>query len=480
MLRFNVVKSRQAGKIQQRVIYIHNRFNGRFNSMKKYDFIVIGGGSGGIASARRAAEHGAHVLLIEAGPLGGTCVNVGCVPKKMMWATSQINETLEIAGDYGFEVENNGFNWNALKLTRDAYIKKLNGIYQRNLDNAKVDIVHGVGKFVDNRTVECNGITYAGEHILIATGGKPVIPAIKGAELGITSDGFFALAHQPKKVLVIGAGYIATELAGVLHGLGSEVSMLLRKDKLLRTFDHDAHEMVLSNMRQSGIQFHLNVALESLLNENGSLGFRDSQGNGEAGYDSIIWAIGRHTNIDTLQLNNTDVSVDKRGYITTDDYQNTAAKNIYAVGDVTPRAQLTPVAIAAGRKLSERVFNEKENSKLDYNNIPTVIFSHPPVGTVGLSEAQAIEKFGADKIKVYKNTFVDLYYAVAKEKPRTLVKLIVMGEDEKVIGCHIVGRGADEIIQGFAVAVKMGATKSDFDNTVAIHPTAGEELVTLR
>lgn len=447
---------------------------------KEYDFIVIGGGSGGIASARRAAQYGARVLLIESGPLGGTCVNVGCVPKKIMWSTSQISETLEMAENYGFDVNNNGFDWSIIKRSRDSYIERLNGIYRRNLDQSGVDIVSGLARFINDRTIEVNGSTFSGRHILIATGGKPSVPDVAGAALGITSDGFFELDHQPRKVLVIGAGYIATELAGLMHGLGSRVSILLRKDKLLRSFDHDIHEVVMRSMAQSGIAILPNVALSSLTKNGDILGYRDNNGSGKDGYDCIIWAVGRLASTRELNLGDTGVSVNQRGYIETDEFQNTTASNVYAIGDVTQRAQLTPVAIAAGRKLSDRLFNNQVEAKLDYSNIPTVIFSHPPVGTVGLSEAAAIEKYGADTIKIYKNSVVDMYFAVAEHRPRTLIKLIVQGENEKVVGCHVAGRSADEMIQGFAVAIKMGATKKDFDNTVAIHPTAAEELVTLR
>ena len=446
---------------------------------KQYDFIVIGGGSGGIASARRAAQYGARVLLIEAGRLGGTCVNVGCVPKKVMWITSQIRETLEIAGNYGFDVNENGFDWSVIKSSRDSYIKRLNGIYRRNLDQSGVEIVKGVARFTDARTVTVNGEDYSARHILIATGGSPTVPDIPGARHGITSDGFFELDHQPRRILVIGAGYIATELAGMMHGLGSRVSILLRKDKLLRTFDHDIHQMVMREMVASGIEILPNVAIGSVVKNSGSLGYRDLDGSGKDGYDCIIWAVGRHPGVERLDLDVAGVCVDPRGYIETDEFQNTTASNIYAVGDVTRRAQLTPVAIAAGRRLSDRLFDDQPEAKLDYSNIPTVIFSHPPVGTVGLSEAQAIEKYGADTIRSYKNQVVDMYFAVTEHKPRTLLKLIVQGENERVVGCHVVGRSADEMIQGFAVAIKMGATKKDFDNTVAIHPTAAEELVTL-
>ena len=455
---------------------------------KKFDFIVIGGGSGGIASARRAAEYGAKVLIIESGPLGGTCVNVGCVPKKVMWTTSQINETINIADQYGFDVEKKSFQWNTIKNSRDKYVERLNGIYARNLDSSGVHLIHGRAEFSSANTVMVNGEQYTGKHILISTGGRPSIPDTPGAELGITSDGFFELEQQPKKVLVIGAGYIAAELAGMLHGLDSDVTVLLRKDKQLRTFDHDVHEMVMQQMIDSGINILINIDLASLIQDastdqntqSGSLGFVESNGKITGGFDCIIWAVGRHPNVDQLCLDKAGVKINSGGYIETDDFQNTNVHGIYAVGDVTPRAKLTPVAIAAGRRLSDRIFDNQKNSKLDYSNIPTVIFSHPPVGTVGLSEVEAIAEYGEDNIKIYKNTFVDMYYAVCEHKPRTLVKLIVQGDSEKVIGCHVVGKGADEMIQGFAVAIKMGATKSDFDNTVAIHPTAAEELVTLR
>jgi len=447
---------------------------------KQYDFIVMGGGSGGIASARRAAQYGARVLLIESGRLGGTCVNVGCVPKKVMWITSQIGETLAVAGNYGFDVNKSDFDWSVIKSSRDRYIERLNDIYQRNLDQSGVEVVEGVSRFADERTVSVNGEDYSARHILIATGGRATVPDIPGAGYGITSDGFFELAHQPRRILVIGAGYIATELAGLMHGLGSRVSILLRKDKLLRTFDHDIHQAVMREMAAAGIEILTHVAIGSLVENSGSLGYRDLGGSGQDGYDCIIWAVGRHPNVENLGLDAAGVRVGSRGYIETDEFQNTTAGGIYAVGDVTPRAQLTPVAIAAGRRLSDRLFDNQAEAKLDYSNIPTVIFSNPPVGTVGLSEAQALEKYGTDTIRVYKTGFVDMYFAVTEHKPRTLMKLIVQGEDEKVVGCHVVGRGADEMIQGFAVAIKMGATKKDFDNTVAIHPTAAEELVTLR
>jgi len=438
---------------------------------KEFDFIVIGGGSGGIASARRAAEHGARVLLLENSAMGGTCVNVGCVPKKVMWNAAQMAENIEMAAGYGFSVENNGFSWPKIKQARDAYIERLNGIYDRNLANSKVEVIRGTGRFISDHVVEVNGDQFTAPHILIATGGQPSVPGVAGSDLGITSDGFFLLDDLPKKTLVIGAGYIATELAGVLHGLGSDVTMLLRKDLLLRSFDHTIHTLLMEQMEASGVRILKNIQLAGLFTDKDqSLGFEQQSGETEAGFDAIIWAIGRHTKVVQLELGNTGVTVDKAGFIEVDQFQNTNVKGVYAVGDVTATAPLTPVAIAAGRRLAERLFNGKTDLYLDYQLIPTVVFSHPPIGTVGLTENEAREQYGS-AIKIYQSQFINMLYAVSDHKPPTLVKLIVCGED---------GFGADEMLQGFAVAIKMGATKADFDNTVAIHPTASEELVTLR
>ena len=446
----------------------------------QFDFIVIGGGSGGIACGRRAAEHGAKVLLIEYGPLGGTCVNVGCVPKKVMWNASQVKETVSMAGDYGFKVDNQGFSWGHIKASRDAYISRLNGIYDRNLQGSNVTVIRGTGHFVSDHVVEVNGEQFEAPHILIATGGRPSVPNVTGAEFGITSDGFFELDDLPARTLVIGAGYIATELAGVLHGLGSNVSMLLRKDKLLRTFDHTIHALVMKEMESSGIEILKNVALDALFkHSDGSIGFRTADGTEQSGFDCVIWAIGRHTNVQPLTLENTQIQLDSRQFIEVDKYQNTNVDGVYAVGDVTSKAPLTPVAIAAGRRLAGRLFNNETDAHLDYSCIPTVVFSHPPIGTVGLTEDEARAQYG-DDIKVYESQFANMRYALSEHKVPSLVKLIVTGSEEKVIGCHVIGDSADEMMQGFAVAIKMGATKADFDNTVAIHPTASEELVTLR
>lgn len=448
---------------------------------KLYDYLVIGGGSGGIASARRAAQYGAKVALIEHGRLGGTCVNVGCVPKKVMWNTARIAEVLEHARNYGFDVDVKGFEWATIKTARDAYVAKLNDIYQNNLDDSGVENILGQGRFVNSTTVAVGGNHYQARHILIATGGHPIVPDLPGAELGITSDGFFELEQQPRRVAIVGAGYIATEFAGVLNNLGSEVIQVLRKQKVLRTFDHDLHDLVMQEMELSGIKFEKGFQSDRLeLQQDGLLRLHGRDDRQIAGLDCVIWAIGRHPNTTDLNLNQAGVAVDEDGYVTTDLFQNTNVEGLYAVGDVSGRAELTPVAIAAGRRLADRLFNGVLDARLEYENIPTVVFSHPPIGTVGLTEQEAIEQFGQDSVKIHRSRFVNMYYATLDRKSPTLAKLVTTGETERIVGCHIAGDFADEMIQGFSVAVKMGATKKDFDNTVAIHPTAAEELVTLK
>lgn len=446
-----------------------------------YDFLVIGGGSGGIAGARRAAQYGARVALIEAGRLGGTCVNVGCVPKKIMWNAAHFADALAISKDYGFTLPTTEFNWTSFKTARDAYVERLNGIYLRNLDSSKVEIVRGWATFESPNQVRVGDGLLSADHILIATGGRPMIPNIPGADLAITSDGFFELTEQPRRPLIIGAGYIATELAGVLHSLGSEVTMLLRKDILLRGFDATLRETAMDEMRSAGISILTHIQMESIEREsNGLLAVRRQDGEVISGFDCVLLAIGRDPVTDGMGIEKTDLEAGHGGFIPTDEWQNTAQPGIYAVGDVTGRQALTPVAIAAARRLSDRLFGGQSQARLEYENIPTVVFSHPPIGTVGLTEEEARERFGDDGIKVYQNRFTDMYYAVTPQRVPTVVKLIATGAEEKIVGCHVIGRAADEMIQGFAVALKMGATKADFDNTVAIHPTAAEELVTLR
>jgi glutathione reductase (NADPH) len=437
---------------------------------KHYDFLVIGGGSGGIAAAKRAAGYGARAAVIEAGRIGGTCVNRGCVPKKVMWNASTLAELLHDAPDYGFDVKVAGFDWSSIKQSRDAYIEHLNAIYHRGLDTASVEEIAGVGVFRDPHTIAVNGSALSADHILIATGSAADIPDVPGAELGITSDDFFELEHQPRCVMVVGAGYIAVELAGVLNGLGSEVSMLLRKEIFLRQFDAMLRETLMEEMQNAGVS----------IMPDGTIQLSTASGETYSGFDTLIWAIGRSPNTRNLGLGQAGVATAQGGRIVVDEYQNTNVAGIYALGDVTGKWMLTPVAIAAGRKLANRLFGGQPDARLEYENIPTVIFSHPPIGTVGMTEDEAHELYGQSEVKVYQSRFTNMYHAVTRRKPPTVMKLVTVGAREKVVGCHIIGAQADEMIQGFAVAVKMGATKKDFDRTIAIHPTSAEELVLMR
>jgi len=447
--------------------------------MSNYDYLVIGGGSGGVATARRAAEYGARVVLIEASRLGGTCVNVGCVPKKVMWHAAQIGHILHDAANYGFELDARGLHWPTLKQRRDAYIERLNGIYANMLDKAGVEVVRGYARFVDANTVEVERQQLSARHIVIATGGRPTVPGIPGAELGITSDGFFELADQPAHVTVVGSGYIAVELAGALRGLGSEVTMLLRREHLLRPFDEMIRDELMTAMRDQGIDIITQTQVQRVQRaDNGRLHLSCSGQQTQLDTDSLIWAIGREPNTEGLRLQQAGVEHDANGVITVDEWQNTNVDGIHAIGDIIGEAELTPVAIAAGRKLAARLFQHQADAKMDYSTIPTVVFSHPPIGTVGLTEAQAREQF--NDVHVYRTRFTAMYHALSEHKPKTSMKLVCAGEAESVVGCHIIGEGADEMLQGFAVAIKMGATKADFDNTVAIHPTSAEELVTMR
>lgn len=450
-------------------------------SVHEYDYLCIGAGSGGIASANRAAMYGQKVGIIEANEVGGTCVNVGCVPKKVMWFGSQIAEAITKYGtDYGFDATLNKFDWSTLVKNRQAYIDRIHGSYQRGFNNNGVERINGFAKFVDEHTLDVNGELYRAKHILIATGGRPQLPNVPGVEYGITSDGFFALNEQPKRVAVVGAGYIAVELAGVLHGLGSEVHLAVRKHAPLRSFEPMLYETLVEIMSEDGPTLHTHSIPEKLEKQSdGSLTLSFENGN-SLNVDCVIWAIGREPNTDKLNLEAAGVQTDGRGFITVDEYSNTATDGIYALGDVIGKIELTPVAVKAGRLLSERLFNNKPTAKMDYDLVPTVVFSHPTIGTIGLSEPKAKELYGDDNVKVYTSSFAAMYTAVTSHRQATKMKLVCVGEDEKVVGLHGIGLGMDEILQGFGVAMKMGATKADFDSCVAIHPTSAEEFVTMR
>ena len=448
--------------------------------MREYDIIAIGGGSGGIATMNRAGEHGAKAAVIEEKKLGGTCVNVGCVPKKIMWYGAQIAESFHHYGpDYGFTSSDVQFDFAKLRQNREAYIDRARSSYDGSFKRNGVDLIEGRAHFVDSHTVIVNGELIRAKHIVIATGARPSIPTIPGAELGGSSDDVFAWEQLPESVAILGAGYIAVELAGVLHALGVKTDLFVRRDRPLRGFDSYIVEGLVNEMEKTGLPLHTHkvpVKLEET--EQGiTIHFEDGSSHTAS---QVIWATGRRPNVDGLELEKAGVTLNQRGFIQVDEYQNTVVDGIYALGDVTGEKELTPVAIKAGRTLSERLFNGKTSAKMDYTTIPTVVFSHPAIGTVGLTEDQAIKEYGLDNIKVYKSSFASMYSAVTNHRQESRFKLITAGADEKVVGLHGLGYGVDEMIQGFAVAIKMGATKDDFDATVAIHPTASEEFVTMR
>lgn len=454
---------------------------------KHYNYIAIGGGSGGIASINRAASYGQKCAIIEAKHLGGTCVNVGCVPKKVMFYGAQIAEAIHrYAPDYGFDVSVNQFDYAKLVESRQAYIGRIHTSYHNVLSKNNVDVLNGFARFKDAKTIEvsyADGTTeeVTADHILIATGGRPSLPNLEGAEYGITSDGVFALNKLPKSVAIVGAGYIAVELAGVLNSLGVKTHLFVRKNSPMRNQDPFIVETLVEVLAQDGIELHTQAVPQKVVknsDESVTLILEDGR---ETTVETLVWAIGREPTTDKINLDAAGVATNDRGFIKVDKYQNTNVANIYAVGDIVEGGiELTPVAVAAGRRLSERLFNNKPNEHLDYNLVPTVVFSHPPIGTIGLTEPKAIEQYGAENVKVYKSSFTSMYTAVTQHRQPCRMKLVCVGKEEKIVGLHGIGFGVDEMIQGFAVAIKMGATKADFDNTVAIHPTGSEEFVTMR
>ncbi|THF25798.1 glutathione-disulfide reductase [Pseudomonas atacamensis] len=448
---------------------------------KHYDYMVIGGGSGGIASANRAALLGKKCVLIEGNVIGGTCVNVGCVPKKVMWYAAQVAETIGRYGaDYGFDSTLNRFDWQKLVANRSAYISRIHTSFDTVLSKNNVDLVEGYARFVDVHAVEVNGEIISADHVLVATGARPSRPTIPGAELGIDSDGFFKLDAMPRRVAVVGAGYIAVELAGVLHGLGAEAHLFVRKNAPLRGFDPMLTESLIEEMKLTGPTLHTNAVPKAVVkNADGSLNLLLEDGRSRT-IDCLVWAIGREPLTEGLNLAAAGVVTTGKGHILVDKWQNTNVPGVYAVGDVIGRLDLTPVAVAAGRRLSERLFNNKVDEHMDYENVPTVVFSHPPIGTVGLTEPDARSRYGDDQVKVYQSSFTSMYTAITQHRQTCRMKLVCIGQEERIVGIHGIGSGIDEILQGFAVALKMGATKRDLDSTVAIHPTAAEEFVTMR
>lgn len=447
---------------------------------KVFDLIVLGGGSGGIACAVRAAKHGAKVAVIEARHLGGTCVNLGCVPKKIMFNASQLAEWMHKSYDYGFSSPAVKLDWCKLVNHRNQYIERLRLLYLKRFKEHQIQSIQGLGFFVAPDTINVNDTLYQAKHIVIATGGEPALPSIKGIQHVIDSDGFFSLIKAPSKVAIIGSGYIGVELAGILNALGSETHLLMRGDKPLSHFDDMLGSTLMEIMKKQDLNIHAQHEVqEVILQSNGKKTIVCHNGKILSDMDVVITAIGRKPNSSHLNLNKAQVRVDKKGYIEVDAYQNTSSQGVYALGDVTNAPALTPVAIAAGRKLAERLFNHQDKAHLNYQYISTVIFSHPPIGTIGLSEQEAIAAYGKEQIKIYQTRFNPMFDALSEDKTPTAMKLVTKGPEEKIIGLHIIGYGADEMLQGFGVAVTMGACKKDFDNTIAIHPTSAEELVTM-
>ena len=461
-----------------------------------FDVIVLGGGSGGSAFARRAAGYGARVLLVDKGPtrdasgkrtgagFGGTCVNVGCVPKKIMYNAAHCRETAlgptATAAGLGVALSGGAVDWAALKRRRDAYVAGLNAAYERNWTQAGVEVLVGAASFVDARTIAVDGTRYAADEVVVAVGGAPARLDIPGGALAVDSDDFFDLEALPKKVCVVGAGYIAVELAGILHGLGSSADLAFRGDTVLRRgFDPFVVETIMGELEAHGPNLVRRATPAAVVEERGKLTLALEDGRRLAGYDAVVAAVGRAPATAALRLENAGVAVDARGRVIVDDYQNSSARGVYAVGDACDRGyELTPVAIAAGRRLADRLFGGEPRARLDYADISTVVFSHPPIGVVGLTEPAARARYG--DVAVKESRFPSMAFALngAGARVTTALKLVLAGPEERVVGLHLVGPGSDEMLQGFAVALKMGATRSDFEAAVAIHPTVAEELVT--
>lgn len=445
----------------------------------QYDLIAIGGGSAGLAVAERAAALGRRVALIEQARLGGTCVNTGCVPKKVMWNAAQAMSAVRHAGDYGIATGPVALDWAELVARRESYVADINRYWDGYVLDRRITRIAGRARFVDARTLDVEGVRVTAPHIVIATGGEPVVPDVPGAALGVTSDGFFALERQPGRVAVIGGGYIGVELAGLLQALGTAVTLLMREARPLELFDPMIGERLAVQMRDDGIDLQPGFQVSGLRRAAQGIAVAAADGRVLQGFDTVIWAAGRRAATAGLSLEAAGITVQRNGVIPVDELDRTGVPGVYAIGDVTGRAPLTPVAVAAGRRLASRLFDDCVECRMDYTQVPTVVFAHPPAGAVGLTEPQAWARYGED-VTVYETAFTPMQAALGARPAVTAMKLICAGEDERVVGCHMIGAGADEILQGFAVALRMGARKADLDTTVAIHPTSAEELVTLR
>ena len=442
-----------------------------------FDLLVIGAGSGGVRTARIAASNGKRVAIAEVSDLGGTCVNVGCVPKKLFVYASQFPELFHASQGYGWHQNHSAsFDWNTLKDNKNAEISRLNDIYQKLLKDSGATIIQGRAKIEAPQRVSINGVNYTAERILIATGGWPFIPDIPGKEFAISSNEIFSLETLPKKAVIVGGGYIAVEFAGILNGLGVETELIYRGNQLLKTFDHDCSVKVTEGMIDKGVRVQLNTHVISITKNQQSLSVRLDNDNTIA-TDMVLYATGRIANTDELGLENTAVTLSPNKAIVVDDNYRTKEPSIYAIGDVIDRIQLTPVAIKEAMVLINHLYAEN-NDSVDYTNIPTAVFSQPELATVGLNEEQA--KLQYNEIQVYRSDFKPMFETLGQGSERTFIKMIVDKATDRVLGCHMVGHHAAEIIQGIAIAIKAGATKSQFDATIGIHPSTAEEFVTLK
>lgn len=444
----------------------------------EFDLFVIGAGSGGVRAARFAAGFGAKVAVAESRYLGGTCVNVGCVPKKLLVYGAHFAEDFDQASGFGWSLGEANFDWATLIANKDREIHRLNGIYRNLLVNSGVTLMEGHAKLTGPNEVEVNGQRHTAKHILIATGGWPQIPEIPGHEHAISSNEAFFLKELPKRVLVVGGGYIAVEFAGIFHGLGAKTSLLYRGDMFLRGFDGAVRKHLHEELTKRGMDVQFNADIERIDKQpDGSLKATLKDGR-ELVADCVFYATGRRPMLDNLGLENTGVKFDKRGFVEVDDLYQSGEPSILAIGDVIGRVQLTPVALAEGMAVARRLFKPEQYRPVDYQMIPTAVFSLPNIGTVGLSEEQAVE--AGHKVQIFESSFRPMKLTLTECQERTLMKLVVDADTDKVLGCHMVGPEAGEIVQGLAIALKAGATKQHFDETIGVHPTAAEEFVTMR
>jgi glutathione reductase (NADPH) len=443
--------------------------------MKQYDLVVIGGGSGGIAGARKAASYGAKVALCEKSDLGGTCVNLGCVPKKLFYYASEFSEYFKDSKNFGWDVSVKKFDWHRLLENKNKEISRLNGVYQKLLSDSGVDLIIGAAKFSGNHEISVGGQKISANKILLATGGYPFVPNFPGKEYVVTSDDMFFLKRIPKKIIIVGGGFIAIEFAFIMRGFGCDVTLLVRGKRILKNFDHDVSEFLTNEIRKKGINLKVETEIKSIAKKGSNLISTSNKGKFES--DTILYATGRIPSTDNLGLNNTKVELNNNGTVKVDSYSKTTASNVFAVGDITSSMALTPIAINAARAFADSEFG-KNKRKMRQVNIPAAVFSQPSVGTVGLSEEVANEKHGT--VRVYKTSFRALKHNMSGNEGREFMKIIVSEKTNKVLGVHIVGKDAAEIIQMAAVALNCGATKKQFDETIGVHPTSAEELVTMR